>query len=173
MLLFLINVICCLNAFWSSLFNSPASSVVLRAAVSGLLVTMDLPRIQHVAGICQVKELRNLDKSDMCEHDSASVCFFMFISASFNTFSSYSSSISLSIFFSPAQESLAGWTAAQKHLGTLCKPRFACSKNQAHMQLFLVDQFICVWHQRWAFNDSQTYDSCNTLITIRVYVWLK
>lgn len=29
-----------------------------------------LPRIQHGAGIYQATELRNLDKSDMCEHAS-------------------------------------------------------------------------------------------------------
>lgn len=53
------------------LIQLPCLSAVLRAAVWGLLVTM----VYHVAGIYQVKELRNLDKSDMCEHDSASVCF--------------------------------------------------------------------------------------------------
>lgn len=35
-----------------------------------------LPRIRHGAGIYQATELRNLDKSDMCEHASVSVCLF-------------------------------------------------------------------------------------------------
>lgn len=59
---------------YSTLFPSPSVAAVasscLRPARNGCL-----PRIRHGAGIYQATELRNSDKSDMCEHASFSVWF--------------------------------------------------------------------------------------------------
>lgn len=141
---FLISLILCLNAFWSSLFNSPVSRWCVSSCLR-LACKDGLPRIRHGAGIYQATELGNLDKSDMCEHASVSV-WFLCLFLHFRAFSLFiPTQFSFPLLFSRKscgpQESLAGWTAAQKHLGQLrsfmCDPSFARSKKQhwPHMQL--------------------------------------
>lgn len=114
-----------------------------------------LPRIRHGAGIYQATELRNLDKSDMCEHASVSVCLFrlLWIPLFFFLFQPNF----LSHYYSPERAAVheRAWQAGQLLRNILardcasfiCKPQF-CSQPESGSALvcnyFPVDQFIYV-----------------------------
>lgn len=105
----------------SLLFLAIAASQQCVSSCRRLARNHGLPRPRHGAGIYQATELRNLDKSDMCEHASVFSLAFMFIPTSLNACSFF---VPIQFpFFPPIiiipqeEGSLAGRTAAREHLG--------------------------------------------------------
>lgn len=131
------------------LLQLPCLSVVQRAAVRGLLGTT----VYHVSSTLQgfIKSKSwEIWTNQICANTTQLLSFFMFIPASFNTFSFHSNCISLFISFFFLQRVLWCTKAAWEHLG---KARFARTEKQTHSRaiFFLVDQFIYLWRQRRGF----------------------
>lgn len=134
-------------------YSTPQSPSGVWAAVWGLLVMM--ARIRHGAGIYQATELRNLDKSDMCEHASVWVWFLCSFLHLWMLSLFIPTQFPLPLLFSrksrSPQDSLAGWTAAQKHCGQvrsfMCNPSFS-----SHQKAVFVSYAVTfLWRNSFMF----------------------
>lgn len=137
-------------------YSTPQSlSVCLRLACNG-----GLPRIRHSARIYWATEvLRNLDESDMCEHASVSLWFYVLL---LHLWMLFFPSIFLFQFPFPLlfpgksccpQESLPGWTAAQK-----------TSWPEPHEAVWLSHAITCLWINLFMFRVKGGFSSTASLI---------